>query len=241
MSSYYDMITVRQPQATQNQSTVDHHQSHPDVPSYSNGHSKETTPAMMTGDDHITHHSEESELTSTASPVSEILPSGLTAAQEQHYGVYDLEKGKKETSTVETREVDASEEKQPGPLQSSEDFLPDGGVAHLAKHSFFFYWWQEICATIIMLIALAGIILVLGLHNGKPLPKWPYSITPNSLISTLVTVMKAMMLAVLASGLSQTKWLWFKEARPLEHYSIYDKASQGPKMASQLLWVLGGR
>ena len=235
------MITVRQPQESQRESTVIRHQSPPDAPSYITGHSQVTAPAAGTGYDFIAPDFDESEQTSTESPVSEILPSGLTAAQEQHYGVYDLEQGKKQTSTVETREVNPVEDEQPRPIQPSDDFLPDGGVAHLARHSFFFYWWQEIVATIIMLIALAGIILILGLHEGKPLPKWPYSITPNSLISTLVTIMKAMMLAVLASGLSQTKWLWFKEARPLEHYSIYDKASQGPKLASQLLWVLRGR
>ncbi|MCJ1377577.1 hypothetical protein MMC17_000672 [Xylographa soralifera] len=103
------------------------------------------------------------------------------------------------------------------------------------------YWWQEMIECTIMLCALMSVLLILGLHQNRPLPDWPLAITLNSLVSVMVVIMKATMLAILASGLGQMKWLWFLRSRPLSHYTVYDKAGQGPKYASQLLWILRGR
>ncbi|PMD42223.1 hypothetical protein L207DRAFT_527156 [Hyaloscypha variabilis F] len=109
------------------------------------------------------------------------------------------------------------------------------------EDSFLEYWWAEILASLIMLLALMAIILILALHQGHTLPSWPFTITLNSLISIMVVILKATMLAILASGLGQLKWLWFEKPRPLSHYGVYDKAAQGPRFASQLLWVLRGK
>lgn len=50
------------------------------------------------------------------------------------------------------------------------------------------------------------------------------------------------MLIYAQQGIGQHKWLWFrKKARPLAHFSIYDKAGQGPSYASQMLFILGGK
>jgi hypothetical protein len=68
------------------------------------------------------------------------------------------------------------------------------------EDSFFEYWWGEILVSIIMLLALMAIILILALHEHHTLPSWPFSITLNSLISIMVVIMKATMLAILASG-----------------------------------------
>jgi hypothetical protein len=51
-----------------------------------------------------------------------------------------------------------------------------------------------------MLLALMAILLILALHQNHTLPSWPFSITLNLLISIMVIVLKATMLAVLASG-----------------------------------------
>ena len=70
------------------------------------------------------------------------------------------------------------------------------------EDSFLEYWWAEILASLIMLLALMAIILILALHQGHTLPSWPFTITLNSLISIMVVILKATMLAILASG----KW-----------------------------------
>ena len=68
------------------------------------------------------------------------------------------------------------------------------------QDSFLEYWWAEILASLIMLLALMAIILILALHQNHTLPSWPFTITLNSLISIMVVVLKATMLAILASG-----------------------------------------
>lgn len=70
----------------------------------------------------------------------------------------------------------------------------------LLQDTFLEYWWAEILTSLIMLLALMAIILILALHENHTLPSWPFSITLNSLISIMVVIMKATMLAILASG-----------------------------------------
>ncbi|KAE9365152.1 hypothetical protein N431DRAFT_563141 [Stipitochalara longipes BDJ] len=119
---------------------------------------------------------------------------------------------------------------------------PSGTIYHkLLQGSFLDYWWKAIIACIFMVCALMAIILILALHQDRPLPNWPLTITINSLVSIMVVILKSSMLAIVASGLAQTKWLWFEKPRPLSQYSTYDKASVGPPEAAQLLWILRGQ
>jgi Protein of unknown function (DUF3176) len=67
--------------------------------------------------------------------------------------------------------------------------------------SFVAYWWQAIGACAIMLCSLMAIILILGLHQNRPLPDWPLTITLNSLVSIMVVILKASMLALIAPGM----------------------------------------
>jgi cobalamin biosynthesis Mg chelatase CobN len=61
-------------------------------------------------------------------------------------------------------------------------------------------WLAELSAWITGLIALAAIIITIGLHNGRPLPDWPYSISVNALVSIFATILKAMMMVPIAEG-----------------------------------------
>jgi Protein of unknown function (DUF3176) len=67
--------------------------------------------------------------------------------------------------------------------------------------SFVAYWWKAITACCIMLTSLMAIILILALHQNRPLPNWPFTITLNSPISIMVVILKSSMLAVVASGM----------------------------------------
>lgn len=124
--------------------------------------------------------------------------------------------------------LDPSEDQQI-PLQAEEVPSPDRpqtprkSSEHLpppVKHEagFMNKWWVlEVLAWIMSLIALGAIISVLAVYNGrlsspllelfmclmiadKPLPKWPYSITINSLISVFSTIFKACMAVPLTEG-----------------------------------------
>ncbi|KAI1342817.1 hypothetical protein F5Y15DRAFT_269493 [Xylariaceae sp. FL0016] len=97
-------------------------------------------------------------------------------------------------------------------------------------------WTLEIVTIIIAFGAVASIMGVLARFNGHALPEWPYYITLNALIALLATVTTATMTISLQNGLSQLKWIRFKEARaPLSDMEIFDEASRGTWGAMKLL------
>ena len=103
-------------------------------------------------------------------------------------------------------------------------------------------WWiWELCAVLSSLISLVAIVLILRLHEGRPLPDWPFSISINTLISIFATIMSATMLMPIAEGISQAKWHWFQQYHPLKDMEVYDQASRGPWGALKLLWDIRWR
>ena len=61
-------------------------------------------------------------------------------------------------------------------------------------------WKWEVPSCILSVLSLIAITVILYAYNGRPLPKWPYKITINALISVLTTVLKASMLVVVTEG-----------------------------------------
>jgi hypothetical protein len=89
-------------------------------------------------------------------------------------------------------------------------------------------WLVELTSLILAFVAFATIIVTLIIHQDRPLPKWPSLISINTLIAIFTAIMKASMLLPIAEGVSQMKWLWFREARPLIDLERFDIASRGP-------------
>lgn len=109
------------------------------------------------------------------------------------------------------------------------------------KHGILRQWWQEIAAIILSVLALIALVVTLYPHNNQPLPKWPYSISVNTLVSIYVVIFKAAILFATAETLSQLKWLWYRRQRPLHHVDVYDQASRGPMGSLKFLWAIGHR
>ena len=101
-------------------------------------------------------------------------------------------------------------------------------------------WWLEILSCIITVAALIAIVAIIYPYQAQPLPQWPYSISINTLIAVMATIMKAAMLLITAEGLSQLKWSWFqkRQQRPLLDLAKYDMASRGPLGSIRLLFTL---
>jgi hypothetical protein len=89
-------------------------------------------------------------------------------------------------------------------------------------------WLVELTSLILAVIAFAAIIITLMLHQDRPIPKWPSLISINTLVSIFTAILKASMLLPIAEGVSQLKWLWFREIRPLIDLERFDSASRGP-------------
>lgn len=110
-------------------------------------------------------------------------------------------------------------EVRPAPRSSSFD---------RTRHASEKYWLNEVASCLVAFGVLIAIICVLNQNDGQPLPEWKYGITLNALVSVLSTILKAAAVMPLAVGISQAKWLWYAEPRPLKDIETFDDASRGP-------------
>ncbi|KAL4966557.1 DUF3176 domain-containing protein [Aspergillus stella-maris] len=88
-------------------------------------------------------------------------------------------------------------------------------------------WTLEILGCLTSIVFLVAIIVVLYSYDGKPMPKWPYGITLNALVSVFSTIMKASVAFILTESLSQLKWSWFSAGNKLSDLALLDAASRG--------------
>lgn len=58
------------------------------------------------------------------------------------------------------------------------------------------WWLWEVLSSIASFVSLLTVILLLYMHQGRPLPHWPYSITLNSFVAIFSTTLKSAMLVV---------------------------------------------
>ncbi|CAN9327999.1 unnamed protein product [Alternaria sp. RS040] len=99
----------------------------------------------------------------------------------------------------------------------------------------------NILAVVVGLGAVASIIGVVSKYNGRALPDWPHDITLNALIALLATFANAAMSVCLSSGISQAKWIRFKQASaPLSDMEAFDDASRGSWGSIKLLGTARG-
>jgi len=90
-------------------------------------------------------------------------------------------------------------------------------------------WWiWEILASIVSLILLAVVFIVLNYYNNAALDNWPLPWTINSVIGFVATIIQIAMMVPIAAGISQLKWLWYKENQSLRDIDTFDQASRGP-------------
>jgi hypothetical protein len=63
-------------------------------------------------------------------------------------------------------------------------------------------WKVEIGFCFLAVASLAAIVGTLLPYQGQPLPKWPYDLSINALISLYVIILKTTILAVLCQGMT---------------------------------------
>ncbi|EEU38233.1 uncharacterized protein NECHADRAFT_76998 [Fusarium vanettenii 77-13-4] len=78
--------------------------------------------------------------------------------------------------------------------------------------------------------------LALSLTRLKGLPDWPLSITLNSFLAFFTTLIKAAFMLPVSTAISQMKWSWFLQDRPIYDFHILDQASRGLHGSLMLLW-----
>lgn len=105
-------------------------------------------------------------------------------------------------------------------------------------------WSWEIGLLIFSVTLLVSVFVILTQQNGKPSQGWtlPQSLESlnlallrdlslNTLVATLSTFLRASMVAIAASIISQRKWVWYWDrtipARPLRNLQDFEDASRG--------------
>jgi uncharacterized protein DUF3176 len=96
-------------------------------------------------------------------------------------------------------------------------------------------WLFEVLCGILSLACLIAITIVLHAFDNRPVPTWRYGITLNTIVSLLASISTFSLIIPITAGLSQLKWLWFREKRSLADFQILDNASRGPTGSISLL------
>lgn len=102
------------------------------------------------------------------------------------------------------------------------------------------WWGAEIFCWIIAALSLLSIVIVLESHKNQPVPKWPFKITINALISILATISQMCMTKPIVECINQLKWLWFVRKQKLLDFQAFDNASRGPTGSLMLLGKIRG-
>lgn len=124
---------------------------------------------------------------------------------------------------------------------------PDTESKHQSRSDVIDRWRiYEVIALVSSIGCFAALVAVLGVSNGKQQSLWLFGhLTLNGLVALLSTLMRAAMMASVASALAQLKWNLFlspsidhPRSRRLEDFSIFDQASRGV-WGSIRLMILG--
>ena len=101
-------------------------------------------------------------------------------------------------------------------------------------------WLWELGALLLSITSLITLIAILRKYEGKPTPQWPLHITINALISVCSMIFKGAMIVPVEECISQLKWIWFWNKKPLKGMEIFDRASRGPEGSVHLLFSRQG-
>jgi hypothetical protein len=103
------------------------------------------------------------------------------------------------------------------------------------------YWLFEVLCGTLSLACLIAITVVLRAFDNRPVPSWRYGITLNAIVSLLASVATFSLIVPITAGLSQLKWLWFRERRSLADFQVLENASRGLTGSISLLLRWKGR
>ena len=100
-----------------------------------------------------------------------------------------------------------------------------------------FTWLWEVLALIGSMLCQCAIVAILASMQGKDFRQWTSSVSINTVVSTLMTAAKSLMLYSVAACIGQLKWIYFKsKPRQLYHLELLEQIGRGPIGAAQSLF-----
>lgn len=181
-------------------------------------------------------HSRSSTTVADAEDESESTPLQPWPAQELNASTTDSQ----QSEADEPHEVHQAQGDQGNDYRNHEDrdALSNPQPSIVKRMSLLNIWWLEMIACLLVLAMIGALVGTIYPYQGQPLPHWPYTLSINSIVAFYAEVMRVAMILVLGECLSQLKWSWFTQPRPLDHIEHYDNASRGPWGSLGLLWAI---
>jgi hypothetical protein len=109
-------------------------------------------------------------------------------------------------------------------------------------------WKYDLLLCVLSFAAITALICLLSTQDGKRQRTWANgTLTLNTAISILSTIIRSSVVVPIAAALTQQKWLWFRSSRAningrrLWDYEVFDRASRGVPGSIQLLGTTGMR
>jgi hypothetical protein len=98
-------------------------------------------------------------------------------------------------------------------------------------------WGWEIVSVIIANGLNVAIAVILAVYDGQSVPNWGAHINLNAVLALLSTILRAMLVVVVAQIICQKKWDWFgtNRERPLRDLDRFDAGSRGSMGALLLM------
>ncbi|KAK8080998.1 hypothetical protein PG997_008816 [Apiospora hydei] len=179
---------------------------------------------MGTSDEHADEHAAPAPAFHRYNTLDSDYPTTPTSATKPHFNFAPTDTGFSSSST-QYKPV------HHGGHQDAQNQLPP------RRHPVIRYWLWEIVSLAVSLVLIATIIGILCHYEGHQVPRWPFSINLNTLIALLATILRTTMLVATAEVISQAKWDWFRQPRPLSHLNDFESASRSVTGSFKLLFV----
>ena len=97
------------------------------------------------------------------------------------------------------------------------------------------WWWWEIFGAFITLTCLFMTIAVLAVLDNKSTDDWHHKIQPSAILAILTAVGKMGLTLVVASCVSQLKWVHFQKPNSLSHLDVFDNVSRAGPWSTALM------
>jgi hypothetical protein len=130
----------------------------------------------------------------------------------QHLPNYSGSREPMAQEDVGSRDSLNSQQRRYVPIPNHDHNEPDKRATRPRTRNLSRNWWDrlwvvEMLSYLLAILSLAVIVMILALHQNKPMPQWPGLISINSLVSIFTSIMKAAMLLPVAEG-RLYRWLW---------------------------------
>ncbi|KAB2572324.1 hypothetical protein DBV05_g9020 [Lasiodiplodia theobromae] len=91
------------------------------------------------------------------------------------------------------------------------------------------WWFWEVGGCVVSIVCMSLTAYFIYKFDERPQSDWKFFMSPNTSISTLITITKTSMLLPVMECISQLKWRYFWTGkRPLVELEAFDAASRGP-------------